>query len=86
IPFCGLRPAYFIPRKRAVSQLPQEDLKENDSLDDQEMDKIMGGAWTWYYELPWYAHIIFENRTHEYTLCGGAIVNDYWIVTTRQCF
>ncbi|BFZ24092.1 hypothetical protein BsWGS_27131 [Bradybaena similaris] len=56
---------------------------------DDGLDKIIGGSEAQRGEFPWIARVVkvdvVDGVEHATTLCAGAIINQYWILTAALC-
>ncbi|CAG5131294.1 unnamed protein product, partial [Candidula unifasciata] len=74
VQLCGRKPT-LISKRRALNE------GFNDVGDSDPLDKIIGGSYATYGEIPWQVNI-YANGTHR---CGGAIINAFWVLTTAMC-
>lgn len=81
---CGLLKVFTSYYKSRVTNRTS-DKGDNNSSDDisesDQLDKILGGNFVTYGEVPWQANILLDNRPK----CSGAIISEYWVITAASC-
>lgn len=81
---CGLQKVFTSYYKSRVTNRTSDN-GDNNSSDDisesDQLDKILGGNFVTYGEVPWQANILLDNRSK----CSGAIISEYWVITAASC-
>lgn len=72
-----------VAEKCVVPPVPYEleDLLPHDNV----KDKIIGGQVVPKGEAPWMVSIQTSKYSHRMHICGGVIINDYWVLTAAHC-
>ncbi|BFZ16383.1 hypothetical protein BsWGS_19422 [Bradybaena similaris] len=79
---CGQVKVNVAPTNRGEDRVNDGDANSYDDMDDdQHLEKMFGGSYVTYGEIPWQVSIHVEGQFN----CGGAILNAFWVITTAAC-
>lgn len=82
-PLCGLTKVVITPISRGKNIFKDDEDDLYDDADDaKQLDKILGGSYVTYGEIPWQAGIFFRNHY----ICSGAIISEFWVISAAHCF
>lgn len=81
---CGRTKIVISPldRGKNIFKDDEEDLYDDADHEGKNLDKIFGGSYVSYGEIPWQVGILYQNSY----ICSGAIINEFWIISAAHCF